>query len=71
MKRWQQALLLSVVWIVLILGAGIYVTDVMLAGKITPQQDEQLSGVCGAVCAGGTVLICVVVFSRKRPVPPG
>ena len=66
MKRWQKALLFSVIWIVVILGIGFFVTDVMLAGKITPQQDEKISEMCGMVVGGGTVLIWVVVFSRKR-----
>lgn len=66
MKRWQKALLFSVIWIVAILGIGIFVTDVMLAGKITPQQDEQISELCGMAVGGGTVLIWVTVFLRKR-----
>lgn len=66
MKRWQKALLLSVIWIVAILGIGIFVTDVVLAGKITPQQDKQISEVCGMAVGGGTVLIWVAVFLRKR-----
>ena len=57
MKRWQKALLFSVIWIGVILGIGVFVTDVMLAGKITPQQDEQISEVCGMVVGGGAVLI--------------
>ena len=65
MKRWQKALLFSVIWIVVVLGAGIFVTDVMLAGKITPQQDEQISELCGMAIGGGAVLIWVVVLTRK------
>ena len=67
MKRWQKALLFSVIWIVAILGIGIFVTDVMLAGKITPQQDEQISEKCGMACGAGALLIWVIVFTRKRP----
>lgn len=69
MKRWQKALLFSVLWIVAILSIGFFVTDVMLAGKITPQQDEQISEKCGMAIGGGTVLIWVVVFSRKPSRP--
>ncbi len=67
MRRWQKALLFSVIWIVAVIGTGILVTDVILAGKITPQQDEQISEVGGMVCGGGAVLIWVVFFTRKRP----
>ena len=68
MKRWQRALLISVIWIVAILAIGFFVTDVMLAGKITPQQDEQISEVCGLICGIGLAPIWVIVFvsSRKR-----
>lgn len=66
MKRWQKALLFSVIWIVAILGIGILITDVMLAGKITPQQDEQISELCGMAVGAGTVAIWVVIFIFSR-----
>ena len=69
MMRWQKALLFSVIWIVVVLSAGFFVTDVMLAGKITPQQDEQISEQCGMACGGGVVLIWVVFFARKPSRP--
>jgi len=67
MKRWQKALLFSVIWVVGVIGSGILVTDVVLAGKITPQQDEQISEMCGMTCGAGVVPIWVFVFWRKRP----
>ena len=66
MKRWQKALLYSVVWTSLTIGAGILHSNVILAGRLTPEQDEALSGRYGIACGVGLVLIWVVCYSRKQ-----
>ncbi len=65
-KRWQKALLGSVIWAALIIGAGIVHTDVILAGKLTEAQDAEISERYGMACGAGLVAILAVVFLRKR-----
>jgi hypothetical protein len=67
MKWWKTALIISGVWAVLTIGAGIIHTNVILAGKITPQQDEKISEGYGKVCGGGLVAAWVLSYLfRKR-----
>jgi len=68
MKWWKKALTLSIAWIVLIIGVGIIHTDVLLAGKITPQQDEAISEKYGVALAIGLVVIWLFaeVFWKRR-----
>ena len=66
MKAWKKSLLYSVVWVALAIGAVILHTNVILAGRITPEQDDVLSGRYGAACGVGLVLIWVLFFVRKK-----
>lgn len=67
MKWWKKALIFSVIWSALTIGAGITHTNVILAGKITPQQDEKISEAYGKVCGGGLVVAWVLLYLlRKR-----
>lgn len=55
------------IWVLLTIGIGIIHTDVILAGRITPEQDEKISGSYGRLCGGGIVLIWVFAnLIRKR-----
>ena len=64
-KRWQKALLGSVIWAALIIGAGIVFTDVILAGKLTKAEDSAISENDGQVFAVGLVGIWAALYSRK------
>jgi len=68
MKWWKKSLIISVIWIVLVIGAGMLHTNVILAGKLTPQQDDELSGQYGMACGGGIGMIWVigVLVLRKK-----
>lgn len=67
MKWWKRALIVWIIFTVLVIGAGIYITDVYLAGKITDKQDEAISEVCGQVVGVGSIVIWAVAFvSRKQ-----
>ena len=67
MAWWKKALIFSVIWAVLTIGTGIIHTNVILAGKITPQQDEKISEVYGKVCGGGLVAAWILLYLvRKR-----
>ena len=65
-KRWQKALLGSVIWSVLIIGTGIVHVNVLLAGKLTEAQDEEISERYGMACGAGLVGILAIVFLRKE-----
>ena len=67
MKRWQKALL-SAIWAAVVIGIGFLCTDVFLAGKIIPQQDDQISQSFGTVFGIGVLVVWAIIFSRKRPV---
>jgi hypothetical protein len=56
----EKALLFSGAWIALTIGAGLIHTNIVLAGKITPQQDEAISEKYGRLCGTGLVLIWVI-----------
>lgn len=65
-KRWQKALLCSVIWSTLTIGAAIVHTSVFAAGKLTEAQDEEISERYGMACGAGLVVILAVIFLRKR-----
>ena len=67
MKWWKKALAVSGIWVVLTIGAGIIHTNVILAGRITPEQDEKISESYGKMCGGGVVAAWVLFYLfRKR-----
>jgi hypothetical protein len=68
MKWWKKSLIFSGIWIVLIIGTGIIHTNVILAGKITPEQDEAISDKYGEACGVGVGAIWVIgaLVLRKK-----
>lgn len=46
---WAIALIISVIWSAVLIGIGIFQTNVLLAGKITQQQDDAISGMYGLI----------------------
>lgn len=66
MKWWKKALITSGVWVALTIGAGIVHTNVILAGKLTPEQDERISGLYGIVCGGGLVATWYLFYLRRK-----
>ena len=66
MKWWKKALMVSVIWAVVTIGAGIIHTNVILAGKITPQKDEKISEAYGKVCGGGLLAAWVLSYLLRR-----
>ncbi|MFH0888067.1 MAG: hypothetical protein V1871_02525 [Planctomycetota bacterium] len=67
MKWWKVALIISAIWIVLTIGAGIIHTNVILKDKITQAQDEAISEKYGQFCAGGLMAIWILTYLlRKR-----
>jgi len=66
MKRWQKGLLISVLWLALVIGAGMLHTEVFLAGKITPEQDFEISRRYGRLCGMGLVLIWLMLYLPKQ-----
>jgi len=66
MKTLQKYLLCSVIWAVLVIGAGILHTNVILAGRITPEQDAQLSERYGMACGFGVSLVWCIFIVRKK-----
>ncbi len=68
MKRWWvKALLASVLWAGLAIGALVVHTQVVLKGTLTEAQDDAISERYGQVCGGGLVLIWGIAYVlRKR-----
>ncbi len=64
-KRWQKALLGSLIWIALTIGTAIVHTSVFSAGKLTEAQDEEISERYGMACGAGLVGILALVFLRR------
>jgi membrane protease YdiL (CAAX protease family) len=64
-KWWMVAIVTSVVWAVLVIGAGILHTEVVLKGKLTPAEDEVISGRYGFACGVGMVVIWILSFVIK------
>jgi divalent metal cation (Fe/Co/Zn/Cd) transporter len=68
MKWWVRAIIVSVVASALLIGTGIFVTEVALKRTITPQQDQAISETVGQAVGVTVVLTWVVAFTRrKRP----
>ncbi len=67
MAWWKKTLAVSVVWAALIIGAGMLHTNVILAGRLTPQQDDRISTLYGMACGAGLVLTWFVgyVWSKR------
>jgi len=68
MRWWVKAALLSIAWIALVIGIGIYHTEVYLKGVIDPAQDAAISRAYGVVCGFGVPIIWALFFrfrSRK------
>jgi len=66
MKWWKRAIIVSVAATVLFIGAGIFVTDVALKGKITKEQDEKISETVGQAVGGSVILTWVVCLMRRK-----
>jgi len=66
MKWWKKALITSGVWVALTIGAGIVHTNVILAGKLTPDQDDRISGAYGMLCGGGLVAAWLLFYQRRK-----
>ncbi len=66
MSWWKKALVFSGVWIALVIGVGVIHTNVVLAGKITPQQDEAISEKYGEACGTGLVAIWVITALLRK-----
>ena len=71
MKWWKKALLFSGVWMALTIGVAFVHTSVLLAGKITPEQDSTISRQYGQACGSGVVLIWIIFgqLSKKKSGP--
>lgn len=61
-KWWVKGLLGAVIWAVLVIGAGIVHTSVILGGRITEAEDEAISGKYGMACGLGTVGIFLFFY---------
>ena len=70
MKWWKKALILSGVWVVLTLGAALVHINVVLAGEITPQQDEKISESNGRLCGGGLMGTWVLTYLLRNKGKP-
>lgn len=69
MKWWKIALIISGIWIVLTIGAGIIHTNVILKGKITQEQDKAISEKYGMLCAGGLIATWVIASLLRKRLP--
>ena len=67
MKWWKKALIASLVWLVLVFGAGILHTELILAGELTPAQAEAVMERYGNAIGFGHVAIWIVLFLRRKP----
>ena len=67
MKWWKKALIASLVSLVLVLGAGILHTELILAGEITPAQAGAVMERYGNAIGFGHVAIWIVLFLRRKP----
>jgi membrane protease YdiL (CAAX protease family) len=67
MKRWWvKALLTSVLWAALAIGALIVHTEVVLKGKLTEKQDEAISEKYGMICGAGLGAIWGLGYLLRR-----
>ncbi len=67
MKWWKKALIASLVLFVLVLGAGILHTELILAGELTPAQADAVMERYGNAIGVGMVAIWIVLFLRRKP----
>jgi hypothetical protein len=69
MKWWVKAIIASVVWIVVIIAAGMIHTNVVLAGAITSKQAEAIldnyAFACGVVLGASWTVLIVWRLKRK------
>jgi len=66
MSWWKKAILFSLLWIGVCVGAGIVHTDVVLKGRISPEQDDAISYRYGVACGVGLAPIWLLCFWRRR-----
>ncbi len=66
MAWWKKALIVSAVWVALTIAVGMIHTEVVLAGHITPQRNDQISQAYGMACGAGLVAIWLVAYSRHK-----
>jgi hypothetical protein len=67
MKKWWVApVVLSVGWVILSIGAGVLHTNLILAGKITPEQDDRLSEMYGIACGIGLCVIWAIAIVKCK-----
>ena len=67
MKWWKKALIASLVLFVLVLGAGILHTELILAGELTPAQSDAVMERYANAIGVGMVAIWIVLFLRRKP----
>jgi hypothetical protein len=67
MKWWKKALIASLVWLVLIIGAGILHIELILHDELTPAQAEAVMERYGNAIGFGHVAIWIVLFLRRKP----
>jgi hypothetical protein len=65
MSWWKKGILFSILWIGLCIGAAVLHTDVFLAGRITPQQDEAISYRYGLATGLGLAPIWLFLLLRR------
>jgi uncharacterized membrane protein YciS (DUF1049 family) len=69
MQWWVKALILSAVWFALVVTIGYTHTDVILAGKITDEEDAAISTLYGVVFGFGVAVLWVLCFVLARRSP--
>src|SRR5215472_14468163 len=66
MRWWIKALIYSVIfsmiWVGLVAAVGYFHTDVLLAGQLTPAQDQAISEKYGNIAGFGMVMVWVICF---------
>jgi len=66
MRWWIKALIysviFSVIWVGLVAAVGYFHTDVLLAGQLTPAQDQAISEKYGNIAGFGMVMVWVICF---------
>ncbi len=67
MKWWKKALIASLVWLVLIIGAGILHIALIPHDELTPAQAEAVMERYGNAIGFGHVAIWIVLFLRRKP----
>ncbi len=67
MKWWKKALIASLVWVVLSIGAGILHIELILHDELTAAQSEAVMERYGNVGGFGFGAIWIVLFLRRKP----